>query len=64
MKMTGNSRMQSLIPPMVLSIGLSFASSASAQLQRSYILDLNSNRLITLVPSGMTGNATGINNAG
>ncbi|SEN82137.1 probable extracellular repeat, HAF family [Nitrosospira multiformis] len=64
MKMTGNSRMQSLIPPMVLSIGLGFAFPASAQLQRSYILDLNSNRLINLAPSGMTSDVTDINNSG
>jgi probable HAF family extracellular repeat protein len=64
MKMTSNSRMQGLIPLLALSTGLCFVSPAFAQLQCLYILDLNSNRLITLVPSGMTGNATGINNVG
>src|SRR6185312_6914369 len=64
MKVTGNSRIQGFIPLLVLSTGLCFVSPAFAQLQRLYILDLNSNRLITFVPHGMTGNATGINNAG
>ena len=64
MKMTNDSRMQGLLPLLVLSTGLCFVSPAFAQLQRLYILDLKRNQLITLMPSEMTGNATGINNAG
>ncbi|MBN9133625.1 MAG: HAF repeat-containing protein [Nitrosospira multiformis] len=64
MKVTGNSRMQGLIPLLVLSTGLCFVAPAFAQVQRLYILDINNNRLITFVPSGMTVNATGINSSG
>jgi probable HAF family extracellular repeat protein len=62
MKMNGNSRMQSLIPLAILSIGLSFVSPVSAD---SYILDINSK---TLAPVGTLGqasiNAQDINDAG
>ena len=58
MKMTGNSRMQNLFLATTLSIGVCFASSASA---RSYILDLNSNKLIGF---GSSYHLVDINNTG